>query len=317
MATNPTTIEQQTGALYGNLWPQYDDKLFLESVALFEKRWRANGEAPDFFRGKRCLDVGCGGGRYSIALSALGAASVKGLDVSEEGVQDATRRAQQLGLANVTFRCASALELPFGDAEFDFVCCSGVLHHTRSIGRGMAEIYRVLKPGGSVYFLLYGAGGVFWPSNYVLRAFAKLLGGEEMERCVQAAGYPANRRRAVLDDLFVPVLETYPPERVDQLLRDAGFREWRRWTAGRMDHENDARSMLAELESRTSMWEAGARTASEPRTASIEQHAAAISHSVVAAVRDLIAMQEAGLISDSQLREAVIGHGHHRLIAVK
>ncbi|HLG98180.1 MAG TPA: class I SAM-dependent methyltransferase [Bryobacteraceae bacterium] len=317
MATNPMTIEQQTGALYGQLWPQYDDPLFLESVSLFEKRWRANGEPADFFQGKKCLDVGCGGGRYSIAMSALGAASVTGVDVSEEGVRDAARRAEQLERTNVTFRRASALDLPFADSEFDFVCCSGVLHHTTSISRGMAEVYRVLKPGGSLYLLLYGAGGLFWPSTCVMRAFAKLLGRSEMERCVQEGGYPANRRRAILDDLFVPVLETYPPERIEQLLRDTGFREWRRWTEGRMDHENDARTMLAELEGRLLMWEAGARSAPDYHVASIERHAAEISRKVIASVRDLIAMEQKGLITADELRDTVIGHGHHRLIAIK
>lgn len=318
MGSNATlTIEQQTGGLYGQLWPHYDDQLFLESVGLFEKRWKANGEAVDFFVGKHCLDVGCGGGRYSIAMAAMRAASVIGIDVGEEGIRDGAKRAAQLGVSNVSFRRASALELPFEDGRFDFVCCSGVLHHTTSVARGLLEIFRVLQRGGSVYLLLYGAGGVFWPLNYVMRAFAKLLGTEEMDRCVSAAGYPANRRRAILDDLFVPVLETYPAERVEQLLRDAGFREWRRWSGGRMDHENDARSMLAELESRTLLWEAGAKTALDPVTAAIESNAAVIHNAVIAAVRDLIRDEAAGHISAAQLREAVIGHGHHRLIAVK
>jgi ubiquinone/menaquinone biosynthesis C-methylase UbiE len=318
MATNSTaTIEQQTGNLYGQLWPHYNDKLFLESVALFEKRWNANGEPADFFVGKKCLDVGCGGGRYCIAMSAMGAASVTGVDVGQDGIRDATRRAEQMGVTNVHFRHASALELPFGNEEFDFVCCSGVLHHTRSISRGFQEIYRVLKPGGSLYLLLYGAGGLFWPSNYVMRAFASLVGKDEIERCVGEAGYPANRRRAVVDDLFVPVLETYPAERVDQMLRDAGFQKWRRWGGGRMDHENDARTMLEELESRTLLWEAGSKTATDPVAGSVEKHAASISRGVIAAVRDLIAAAEAGKISEVQLRDAVIGHGHHRLIAVK
>ena len=318
MSTNPMpSIEQQTGALYGGLWPQYDDKLFIESVALFEKRWRANNEPEDFFHGKKCLDVGCGGGRYSIAMATLGAVSVTGVDVGEEGIEDARRRAEHLDVPNVTFRCASALQLPFPDAEFDFVCCSGVLHHTTSVARGFSEIYRVLKPGGSLYLLLYGAGGVFWPLNYVMRAFASLLGSDEMERCVVAAGFPANTRRSILDDLFVPVLETYPAERVDQLLRDAGFQNWRRWASGQMDHENDARTMLKELEKRTVLWEAGAETASDPVMASVQRHVASIGRSVIAAVRDLINSEEAGKISAAQLRGAVIGHGHHRLIAVK
>lgn len=318
MSTNPMpSIEQQTGALYGGLWPHYDDKLFLESVALFEKRWKANHEPADFFQGKKCLDVGCGGGRYSIAMATLGAESVVGVDVGEEGIRDAGRRAAQLQVSNVTFRRATALELPFQDAEFDFVCCSGVLHHTTSVARGFSEIYRVLKPGGSLYLLLYGAGGVFWPLNYVMRAFASLLGHDEMDRCVVAAGFPANTRRSILDDLFVPVLETYPAERVDQLLRDAGFRSWRRWASGQMDHENDPRTMLQELEKRTVLWEAGADTASDPVAGSVERHVASIGRSVIASVRDLIAAEEAGKISATQLRQAVIGHGHHRLIAVK
>jgi SAM-dependent methyltransferase len=318
MSTNPMpSIEQQTGALYGGLWPHYDDKLYLESVALFEKRWKANNEPADFFRGKKCLDVGCGGGRYSIAMATMGAQSVIGVDVGDEGIADATRRAEQLNVPNVTFRSASALQLPFPDSEFDFVCCSGVLHHTTSVARGFSEIYRVLKPGGSLYLLLYGAGGVFWPLNYVMRAFAGLLGRDEMERCVVAAGFPANTRRSILDDLFVPVLETYPAERVDQLLRDAGFQNWRRWASGQMDHENDARTMLKELEKRTVLWEAGAETATNAMAASVQRHVGTIGRSVIEAVRDLIASEEAGTISASQLRGAVIGHGHHRLIATK
>jgi ubiquinone/menaquinone biosynthesis C-methylase UbiE len=318
MATNSiVSIEQQTGTLYGQLWPNYDDKQFLESVSLFEKRWRANGEPADFFIGKKCLDVGCGGGRYTIAMSAMGAASATGIDVGEAGIRDAAARAIQMAIGNVHFRQASALDLPFDDEEFDFVCCSGVLHHTRSIGRGLQEIYRVLKPGGSVYLLLYGSGGIFWPSNYVMRSFANLLGKPEIERCVSEAGYPANRRRSIVDDLFVPVLETYPAERVDQLLRDARFEQWRRWSSGRMDHENDARTMLAELENRLLMWEAGAKTATDECAGTMENHAAVINRAIIAAVRDLIAEQEAGKISEAQLRVAVIGHGHHRLVAVK
>ena len=79
----------------------------------------------------------------------------------------------------MTFKQATALELPFADAEFDFVCCSGVLHHTRGVERGLREIHRVLKPGGSLYLLLYGAGGVFWPLNALLRPFAALVGQDD------------------------------------------------------------------------------------------------------------------------------------------
>ncbi|MBV9742978.1 MAG: methyltransferase domain-containing protein [Acidobacteriia bacterium] len=317
MAESGVTVEQRTGQLYGDLWPQYDDKLFRESLDLFAKRWQANGEDPEFFHGKRCLDAGCGGGRYSLAMSQMGAASVMGVDVSESGLEDARRRGQRLGFSNVTFQQASVLDLPFSDADFDFVCCSGVLHHTSAVERGFREIYRVLKPGGSVYILLYGAGGVFWPLNYLMRALAGVLGKNEIEQYVAQAGYSASKRRAVVDDLFVPILETYSGERVASLLRNAGFGPVRIWQGDRMDHETDAASMLAELETRCRLWEAGADASSDAATAKIAWHGAAISSAVIAAVRFLTEQHAAGQISKQMLRDAVIGHGHHRLIAVK
>lgn len=314
-----TIVEQKTGKLYGELWPQYDDALFRDSIGLFRKRWLANGEPEDFFQSKVCLDVGCGGGRYSFAMAQMGASAVTGVDVSEEGLADARRRGAALGFANVSFRQASALSLPFADGAFDFVCCSGVLHHTLGVERGLSEICRVLKPGGSLYLLLYGSGGLFWPLNYLMRAFANLLGREELERMVEQAGYPANRRRSVLDDLFVPVLETYPRERVEQLLRASGFVNWRAWEKGRMDHEADAQAMLQELEYRLRLWQPAVDDgdSTHPSREIIKAHAASICGAVNSAVRDLIEECKAGRLSEQQINDTVIGCGHHRIIAVR
>jgi SAM-dependent methyltransferase len=226
-------------------------------------------------------------------------------------------RGERIGYSNVTFKQATALELPFADAEFDFVCCSGVLHHTRSVERGLREIHRVLKPGGSLYLLLYGAGGIFWPLNALLRPFAALVGQDDLDVAVEHAGYAANKRRSVLDDLFVPILETYTKERVDQLLADAGFLQSRRWTSARLDHETDAHTMLAELESRLPMWEAGYQTSSDPMKVVVQLHCANLCRTVIAAVRDLIEQGTAGRLTAEQLQDAVVGHGHHRLIATR
>jgi ubiquinone/menaquinone biosynthesis C-methylase UbiE len=312
-----SSVEQQTGKLYGGLWSQYDDDLFMKSLELFKQRWLANNEPENFFQGKRCLDVGCGGGRYSLAMAHMGAKSVVGVDVSESGLKDATMRCERIGYTNVTFRQATALELPFPDGEFDFVCCAGVLHHTRSVERGFREIHRVLKPGGSLYLLLYGAGGVFWPLNYLLRPFATLVGQADLDDAVEHAGYAANKRRSVLDDLFVPILETYTRERVDQLLQDAGFPQSHRWTSARLDHETDAHTMLTELQSRLPMWESGYQTAKDPMKALVQMHAANLCRTVIATVRDLIEQEKAGRLTAEQLQNAVVGHGHHRLIATR
>ena len=285
-------VELRTGTLYGFVWPQYDDELFAQSLALFKERWLANGEDVNFFAGKRCLDVGCGGGRYSFAMALMGAQSVVGVDVSESGLADCRNRGQRLGYSNVTFQQASALALPFPDGAFDFVCCSGVLHHTAGVEKGLREIHRVLKPGGSLYLLLYGSGGIFWPLNYVLRAFASLLGEQELGAAVEAAGYAANKRRSVLDDLFVPLLETYSREKIERLLPDSGFPEWRIWTAARLDHETDAHTMIAELEARLRMWEAGYLHSADPAKAVIQLHCANMCRTVLAAARDAVELNQ-------------------------
>lgn len=312
-----SSVEQQTGKLYGGLWSQYDDDLFKKSLELFKQRWLANNEPENFFQGKRCLDVGCGGGRYSLAMAHMGAKSVVGVDVSESGLKDASMRGERIGYTNVKFQQATALELPFPDGEFDFVCCAGVLHHTRSVERGLREIHRVLKPGGSLYLLLYGAGGIFWPLNYLLRPFATLAGQDDLDHAVEHAGYAANKRRSVLDDLFVPILETYTRERVDQLLQDAGFPQSHRWTSARLDHETDAHTMLIELQSRLPMWESGYQTTQDPMKALVQMHAANLCRTVIATVRDLIEQEKAGRLTAEQLQNAVVGHGHHRLIATR
>jgi len=311
------TVEETTGKLYGKLWPEYDDQQYLDSVALFEKRWTMNREPPDFFRGKDCLDVGCGGGRFSIAMASMGARSVVGVDVSESGLADAQRRVEGLRISNVEFRTASALDLPFPSGSFDFVCCSGVLHHTLGVERGLAEIHRVLRPDGSVYLLLYGAGGLFWPSNYLTRSLAALLGQEEVERGMVEAGYNAARRRSVLDDLFVPVLETYSEEKVRAMLQAAGFSRTRTWTQGRLDHESSLQDMLKEMESRWTLWQRLTQTCESSSQVYVAQQGARLYEWAISTVQYLLAQYQSGHLSETQVRQAVIGSGHTRLIATR
>lgn len=317
MTVDSASVAAATGKLFGDLWARYDDDLFKQSVDLWKKRWLANGESPDFFQGKRCLDAGCGGGRYSFAMRLMGADHVIGVDVGEEGLTDARRRTEASGVTGVEFRKGSVLELPVSDAEIDFAVCSGVLHHTPSVERGLAELYRVLKPGGSLYVLLYGAGGLYWPLNLISRPFAAALGYGEVDRCIARAGFAANKRRTILDDLFVPILETYSNERVEALLRGAGFSRWRRWQGGQMDHESDPTSMVAELRQRRQVWEAGAASADDRHTAAIEAQLASLCGSVIAAAEELMEKHRGGALAEEDMRRAIIGAGHHRLIATR
>jgi hypothetical protein len=130
------------------------------------------------------------------------------------------------------------------------------------------------------YLLLYGAGGLYWPLNLVTRPFAEVLGQAEVDRCIGAAGMAANKRRTILDDLFVPILETYTVARVDQLLGGAGFATWRRWAGGQNDHESDPATLVAELKIREQLWRAGADGA-EAGAAEVEVQLATLTAEMV------------------------------------
>jgi tellurite methyltransferase len=96
----------------------------------------------------RALDLGCGVGRHALLLAAQGIA-VDALDGSEQGLAFARQQAAARGL-ELRLHQGLADALPFADQSFDFVLSWNVIHHGNQgdVGRRLAEIWRVLKPGG-------------------------------------------------------------------------------------------------------------------------------------------------------------------------
>ncbi|MFE7187076.1 class I SAM-dependent methyltransferase [Streptomyces erythrochromogenes] len=94
--------------------------------------------------GRRILDAGCGSGALSAALRDRGAV-VTGVDVSAAMLALAGRR---LGDGVPLHRVDLRDRLPFADGEFDDVIASLVLHYLEDWGPTLAELRRVLRPGG-------------------------------------------------------------------------------------------------------------------------------------------------------------------------
>jgi SAM-dependent methyltransferase len=114
---------------------------FLELLA---RRWRLS-------EGHRVLDVGCGAGHWGLRLLPLCAptATMHGVD-REAGFLDAARAraaARDLG-ERCTFSEAHGERLPFDDGSFDVVTCQTVLMHVDDPEALLAEMHRVLAPGG-------------------------------------------------------------------------------------------------------------------------------------------------------------------------
>jgi ubiquinone/menaquinone biosynthesis C-methylase UbiE len=93
--------------------------------------------------GKRVLDVGCGKGRFArLFQEQEPAAEIWGLDISEEMLRFVP--------AGIHTRAGSMTELPFEDGFFDAAYATESLEHAVEIERAVAEICRVVKPGGRI-----------------------------------------------------------------------------------------------------------------------------------------------------------------------
>jgi SAM-dependent methyltransferase len=97
--------------------------------------------------GMSVLELGCGAGYFTREL-ARSEADIVAIDVSPELLKIATANCSA---PNVRYEIQNAYDLSYPDAAFDSVVGSSVLHHLE-IKEALREIYRVLKPGGTIWF---------------------------------------------------------------------------------------------------------------------------------------------------------------------
>lgn len=96
----------------------------------------------------RWLDCGCADGSYAVGLRRAGATPVIGTDVDVERVEEA--RALHSSAPGLSFSRAAAEDLPFDDSSFDGALLNEVLEHVEDQARSLAELRRVLVPGGTL-----------------------------------------------------------------------------------------------------------------------------------------------------------------------
>lgn len=102
------------------------------------------------WQGKRVLDLGCAGGFMAEALAARGAI-VTGIDPAAEAIAAARAHAVQSGFA-IRYDVGVGEALPYEAGDFDAVVCVDVLEHVSDLPQVLAEVARVLRPGGLFLF---------------------------------------------------------------------------------------------------------------------------------------------------------------------
>src|SRR3954453_19199678 len=100
----------------------------------------------------RALEIGAGTGYFALNLMQAGVVrAATCTDISPGMLQTLEANAARLGLDVRTVAC-DATELPFEDCAFDLVLGHAVLHHLPFLERSFAEFFRVLRPGGVLFF---------------------------------------------------------------------------------------------------------------------------------------------------------------------
>lgn len=174
--------------------------------------------------GERILDVACGTGvvarRVAAAVGETG--RVFGLDLNPGMLGVARVQPAVVGSADIDYREGDGVQLPFGDAEFDLVTCSQGLQFFLDRVRGLAEMHRVLRPGGRVALALWtdakrspvisalNDAGIRHAGVELVKAPFSLSDGDEIRALLQSSGFVALRLDEHVIEWRFPQPERFP-----------------------------------------------------------------------------------------------------------
>ena len=168
--------------------------------------------------GLRVLDFGCGPGTISVGLArAVAPGELHGVDMEASQIELARSVAMAGGQDNVTFHVADVTDMPFEDGYFDVAHCHNVLMHIPDTAAVLAEVKRVLKPGGIIGCREMICGSCFTHPDFgvIGRAwemFEDLLAaddahpqmGRQLKGHLREAGFTNIQTSASLDDFSTP-----------------------------------------------------------------------------------------------------------------
>jgi demethylmenaquinone methyltransferase/2-methoxy-6-polyprenyl-1,4-benzoquinol methylase len=132
--------------MFDRIAPVYDAMNRVMTAGL-DVRWRRLAAAAAVQKGDRVLDAACGTGDLAIADAKAGAASVTGLDFSEQMLARARRKAP------LEWVQGDMLALPFDDASFDAATVGFGVRNVADLELALRELRRVLRPGGRLAIL--------------------------------------------------------------------------------------------------------------------------------------------------------------------
>lgn len=216
--------EEYVRTLFNQIAENYDSVNQVVSAGQWQRWHREFVNRTAWKPGEKILDVACGTGD----LSMLNAAQVGpkgqviGVDISEKMIEVGLRRvAQTMYKGTISMQLGNAMDLPFDEGTFDGVTMGWAMRNVKSIPQTLAEIHRVLKPGGRFVcleaakpFSMFIRAGFF----FYFKTFLPMLDWFYVKTGQHAKVHPYTYLSHSLDN--------YPyPDSLEEMFREAGFKE--------------------------------------------------------------------------------------------
>jgi demethylmenaquinone methyltransferase / 2-methoxy-6-polyprenyl-1,4-benzoquinol methylase len=203
-------------AMFARIVPRYD---LMNSLMTFgqDRRWRElTVDGAGLAAGGRALDVATGTGELAFALAGRRASLVVGLDFTPGMLAAARTKADARGFEAIRFVAGDALALPFESSSFDAATVGFGLRNVADLPLALAELCRVLRPGGKMACLELTHSPVrpfAWAARPYFYGVVPALGG-----------IVGGSREAYT---YLPEsVERFPTApRLAEMMREAGFRQ--------------------------------------------------------------------------------------------
>jgi demethylmenaquinone methyltransferase / 2-methoxy-6-polyprenyl-1,4-benzoquinol methylase len=154
--------KQQVEAMFDAIAPRYDLLNRVLSMGI-DQRWRSQAiKLLEGIEPRRILDVATGTADLAIKALKLNPEKVVGVDISEEMLRFGRQKVEEIGEQNrIELKRGDSERLPFSDNQFDAALVAFGVRNFEDLNKGLAEINRVLRPGGRLVVLEFSRPRAF------------------------------------------------------------------------------------------------------------------------------------------------------------
>lgn len=182
-----------------------------------------------YLKNKIALNIGCGAGSEALLLT-YGGASCIAMDITSQAARAAEYLMHKIDGDGIGIQ-ADTRFIPLESSSVDVVFSSGVLHHSPKISQSIAEIHRVLKPGGRAYIMLYATWSVLFVQMRLMLSMGEKAWETENRKNPCTTTYTINECRNMFSQFnnvrvrktggnltYIKIIGKYMPTSLDRFL---------------------------------------------------------------------------------------------------